>query len=242
MFKIVSLCPSSTLTIIELGLKENLVGRTKFCIKPEQAVDSIFKVGGTKDPNFEKIKKLNPSHILFNLEENNYEHESELKTIAPLVTTTPTDINSTIEMLNLYGGTFNSLDKSSTIIANINNELINLKCRSFKPFSYLYLIWQKPFMVAGKNTYIDSMLSLVNGKNAAKNLKQNRYFEISESDILKLNLDVLFLSSEPFPFKTKHLEIYQHLAKEVKLIDGEALSWHGAFTVFGLTYLQKYFK
>ena len=235
-FRIISLCPSTTATLIDLGLKECIVGRTKFCIHPKEEVKDIAKVGGTKNPKFEKIKALNPTHILFNMEENEAMHLELMQEIAETVVTTPVDIQSTKQMIEIFGELFHVSEKAKQLCTEIDMCVSNLP--KYPPFSYLYFIWNEPHMVAGKHTYIDFMLSLIGGRNKANELSDERYLEVKG----KPQADYVFLSSEPFPFKDKHIETYKKFSDQVHLIDGEMVSWHGSYTIKGLQYLKSYFN
>lgn len=238
MNRIISLCPSTTYTLVDLGLSKELVGRTIFCYKPENMVDNIPKVGGTKNPKFEKIKSLKPSHILFNREENNIHHLESLEEIAETIVHTPVDVESTLKMIKDFGVLFNVEDTSGKWVGKIAKNYNNLIRKSHSEFSYLYFIWREPYMVAGKGTYIEYMLSLINGKNAAEDISQERYPRVELDDINKLRVDYIFLSTEPYPFKKNHLSDFKGFSANVSIIDGEAMSWHGTYTNKGLSYLK----
>jgi iron complex transport system substrate-binding protein len=236
-FRIISLCPSTTETLIGLGLANSIVGRTIFCIHPQEVVQYITKVGGTKNPKFDKIRTLNPTHIMFNMEENDANHLQEVRSICKTIVTTPVDIKSTIDMLDLFGREFFVLEKADKLIFAINQFLEEK--RTCKPFSYLYFIWNEPKMIVGKNTYIDEMLSLFGGKNEATKVSSERYITLENE---KINVDKVFLSSEPFPFKEQHKKLFSDYSENIDLIDGEMVSWHGSRTLIGLNYLASLFE
>lgn len=237
-FRIVSLCPSTTLTMFDFGLAEALVGRTIFCIKPEKKVDAIAKIGGTKNPNFDKIKKLNPTHILFNMEENDASHLAELEHMCSVIVTTPTDIESTISMLHAFGTAFSRKAEASLWEQRIRAELLAIP-KVNGTFRYLYVIWRNPVMVAGSNTYIDYLFGLFGGVNVAQEISDKRYATLTETDLHKARADRIYLSSEPFPFKEKHIAEFEPFCNDIQLINGEAASWHGTYTVIGLQYLKR---
>jgi len=228
------LCPSTTETLIDLGLENSIIGRTIFCIHPKEIVTHIETIGGTKNPKFDKIRSLKPTHIMFNLEENEFSHLDEIKSISKTIVTTPTDISSTIEMLSIFGDEFSIQSKTTQKCIEINQFLKTKK--KYPSFSYLYFIWNDPKMVVGKNTYIDSMLSEFGGINAASSISEKRYITLEDEEI---SVDKVFLSSEPFPFKEKHKSSYYAYSNSVDLIDGEMLSWHGSRTIIGLNYLSR---
>ena len=239
MNRIISLCPSTTLTLFDLGLKNEIAGRTIFCNKPESKVDKIPKVGGTKNPKFEKIKSFKPSHILFNEEENDINHLSKLENIANTVIHTPVDVKSSLKMISDYGDIFGCKEKSDDWTQKIESKQSEILNKKHKHFTYLYLIWREPYMLAGNATYIDHMLSLINGENLAITISSSRYPELALDKIKKLNADFIFLSTEPYPFKEKHFDEFKNENSRIQIVDGEALSWHGTYSFFGLEYLDK---
>lgn len=239
-FRIVSLCPSTTLSLVDLALEDSIVGRTIFCKKPKKIM-SIQSVGGTKNPNFEKIKALKPTHILFNLEENDASHLSEIESIAESIVTTPTTIDESNEMIAIFGEAFKRQKLAKEWIQKIEEKRDRIREKTWQKLSYLYFIWQEPFMFAGKNSYIESILSLFSAQNLARELSNERYPVLSEEEVLKANADLLLFSSEPFPFRQKHLERFPFQAEKMQLIDGEAASWHGSYSAFALDYLSDFF-
>ncbi|MCB0278735.1 MAG: ABC transporter substrate-binding protein [Calditrichaeota bacterium] len=241
-YRIISLCPSTTFHLFDLGLADQIVGRTKFCIEPKGRVESIQKVGGTKTPKFDLIKSLNPSHIMFNREENEIDQLAKVESIAETIITTPVDIESSLEQNRLFGEIFGRQTEAERIEEEIRSKLERIKSINFPKFSYLYVIWNDPIMIAGVDTYISELLTLVGGENAALKLTNDRYPQLTRSEIESLNADIVFLSSEPFPFKEKHRDLYRFAGDTIKLIDGQALSWHGSYTRIGLDYLLNYFS
>lgn len=235
-FRIISLCPSTTETLIDLGLEKYIVGRTIFCIHPKKVVNNIKKVGGTKNPKFDKIRELNPTHIMFNLEENDINHLNEVKSICKTIVTTPTDIDSSIEMLHIFGREFSVEKEVKQLVSSIKHKLPVKNNNS--SFSYLYFIWNKPKMIVGNGTYIDSILSEFGGINKASEYSSERYFSIES--LLDVKADRIFLSSEPFPFKEKHISEFKKYSECIELIDGEMVSWHGSRTLKGLNYLHQF--
>lgn len=241
-FRIVSLCPSTTLTMFDLGLADCLVGRTIFCNKPADKIGAIAKVGGTKNPKFDKIRSLNPTHILFNMEENDAAHLPQMQSICEVVVTTPVDIESTCDMITLFGDTFLQRKNASGWARRIRVELERIKAKRWKPFRYAYVIWREPIMLAGAGTYITELLALFGGVNVALELSESRYPEATEGQLAQAQVGDVLLSSEPFPFKEKHREEFNNCGENVRLIDGEAASWHGTYTLHGLLYLEEYFS
>lgn len=240
-FRIISLCPSTTFTLCDLGLESNIVGRTRFCIHPD-SIKKVSQIGGTKNLNLEKIKALSPSHIIFNREENNLIDLEALKTIAKVIESTPTNIDEMYDSIRLLAMEFNQVKKATTIVTQIQDKIREIKSINYKSFSYVYLIWNKPIYTVGPSTFIQSVLKLFSAKNAIETISKDRYPIVTKEDLLKLNADILFLSSEPYPFSTKHIPEYKDLAKNVALINGEDTSWHGSFILQSIDRLERYFK
>ncbi len=238
--RLVSLCPSTTATLFDLGLGPAVVGRTRFCIRPAGQVDSIPVVGGTKNPSLRHIARLAPTHILFNREENNLRHLPPLEALAQVIVTTPVDIPSTLAMVTLFGEQLGVRAAAQAWVATIKQAVAAVRARAYPPFRYLYFIWDHPLMVAGAGTYISALLELFGGCNAAAEYSPARYPRLTPAEVAALQADVAFLSSEPYPYTAAHRPAYAYAGRQVRLIDGEMLSWHGTPTVQGLTYLQSY--
>lgn len=235
--RIVSLCPSTTVTLCDLGLRECIVGRTRYCENPTGAIPAV---GGTKDPDWDAIASLAPTHILFNLEENDYTQRSLAEGICETVVHTPVSIEESKQFVLDLGDLFNTNDTAEAIATDIDSALSELRRYAFS-FSYLYFIWHHPRQrVAGNGTYIASMLKAAGGINFAQHFSDERYPLMSESFIGKV--DFALLSTEPYPFKEEHLAEYRKFGYEAHLIDGEQICWHGSKTASGLRYLTEFIK
>jgi ABC-type Fe3+-hydroxamate transport system substrate-binding protein len=223
---IISLVPSITELLYDLGLVNEVIGITKFCVHPETWLKQKNNIGGTKKLNFKKIENLNPNLIIANKEEN---VQDQIETLCQSHHVYLTDINTYEEALQLI------LDIGELTGTNdIANNIHALTLSAFKKFqlpkkigSCLYLIWNDPVMAAGKNTYIDAMLTKVGFENI---LQLKRYPELDSAVIESLKPDYVLLSSEPYPFNEKHLEQFSKIfpTAKVKLVDGEMFSWYGS--------------
>ena len=228
--RIVSLVPSQTELLVDLGLEDNIVGVTKFCVHPIYLRKRKTIVGGTKQVHFDKIKALQPDVILCNKEENTKEMVEELEKIAPVHVSDIYTIDDTLVLMKQYGELFNIQYKAT----EITNKLIGL-VDGFKsdiiekPVRRVaYFIWRKPWMVTGNNTIIHHLLSLNKFENVFANL--SRYPEVDINTLVEENKpDFVFLSSEPYPFKEKHIEELKDILPKTKilLVDGEYFSWYG---------------
>lgn len=222
--KIISLVPSITEALFDFGLSEKeVIGRTKFCIHPENAVQKIEIIGGTKNLNIAKIKSLNPDLIIANKEENVKEQIEELKKDFKVLVTNISNLEDNYYLLKTLG---NLLEKQE-IAQKFNLKIYEIlaKFSDLEKKKCAYLIWKNPYMTVGFDTFIHDILDKIGFQNIFKN--QKRYPEISVEDLR--NAEYIFLSSEPFPFQQKHTDELQKELPDAKiiLVDGEAFSWYG---------------
>lgn len=238
--RIVSLVPSQTELLVDLGLEEHIVGITKFCVHPTHLRKQKTVVGGTKQVHFEKIKALSPDIIVCNKEENTKEMVATLETIAPVWISDIKNISDCIEMIGALGNLFSVETKAKEIRENIQRELASFKNTIAASLSLktAYLIWKDPYMAAGKNTFIDELLQLNKFENIFSN-REERYPEITIEDLHYAEL--ILLSSEPFPFKQKHIDQLKSEMenKKILLVDGEYFSWYGSRLVRAFDYFKK---
>lgn len=235
--RIVSLVPSQTELLCDLGLKENIVGVTKFCIHPNDIKTKTKVVGGTKQIHIEKLKALQPDIILCNKEENTKAIVEACEAICPVHVSDIFTLDDSFELIEHYGTLFKVENVATAIISEIKSEFENFK--SFvkeKPtLNTLYFIWRSPWMIAGKHTFLDYLLEVNKFKNHSE---AERYPEIQ----LKKdeNVELVLLSSEPFPFKDSHKKELNPFYPKAKilLVDGEMFSWYGS----RLTKAFQYFK
>lgn len=247
--RIISLVPSLTETICDFGLQSQLVGCTHFCVHPVSLRKTVPAVGGTKDADIEKISALNPTHVIVNHEENTEDLIAALKKHPALsscrvIETFPKTPLESIETVKELARIFNVENKITKWVEDSAKLLT--QCQKNQPQNktkYAYFIWRNPWMVAGNHTYIANMLALIGMENifiTSDTLKE-RYPQIElENSILK-TADFYFFSSEPFPFKNRHIEEFlektQLPAHKAHKIDGELISWYGTRTLKGLEYL-----
>ncbi|MES2410571.1 MAG: helical backbone metal receptor [Bacteroidota bacterium] len=241
--RIVSLVPSQTELLYDLGLEESIVGITKFCVHPFHFKSTKKIIGGTKKVHFEKIRLLQPDIIVANKEENTQEIVEELSKICPVWVTNIVILEDNLKMISDFGTLFNKRTEAQKWMDKINfahkDFLTFIKDKPVQKAAYF--IWANPFMVAGNNTFINEMLKINNFQNIYEN-REERYPEII---IQKMRIqgdpDVVFLSSEPFPFTDEHaFEIgrFTHHAKTV-FVDGEMFSWYGSRLVKAFEYFKR---
>ncbi|MGC4128365.1 MAG: helical backbone metal receptor [Bergeyella sp.] len=222
--KVVSLVPSITETLFDLGLtSDEIIGRTKFCIHPKNEVKNVEIIGGTKNLNIEKIKSLKPDLIIANKEENVKEQVEELMQDFKVLVTNVETLEDNYYLLKQLGTIFGKEEKAQLFNQKIYEIFHFIKTK--KPLKIAYLIWKNPYMTVGGDTFISKILEELGFENMFKNRK--RYPEVQPEDLE--GADWIFLSSEPFPFKEKHIEELRTVCKKPKItiVDGEAFSWYG---------------
>jgi ABC-type Fe3+-hydroxamate transport system substrate-binding protein len=244
--KIVSLVPSQSELLWDLNLKDELIGITKFCIHPEEMFTSVKRIGGTKTVKINEIKKLNPDLIIANKEENQQEQIEELCTLFPVYISNIYDVSDALQMIEQVGLITNREKKSKQIIYSISEKYAEFKTQNLKieiQKKAAYLIWKKPYMAAGSNTFINSILQNCGFVNVFEG-DNNRYPEINIEDLKVQNPDLVFLSSEPYPFKEKHIqELQAHLPQtKILLVDGEMFSWYGSRLLYAFDYFKSLLK
>lgn len=233
--KVVSLVPSITEALFDLGLTENeVIGRTKFCIHPEEKVKNVAIIGGTKNINIDKIKALQPDLILANKEENIKEQVEALMGDFKVVVTNVENIEDNYYLLKNLGNIFHKEEKAQLFNLKIYEILNDAKIDS--DIKVAYLIWKNPYMTVGSDTFIHKILGEIGFNNIFSD--KTRYPEIQTEDLAEA--DIIMLSSEPFPFKEKHIEELQKVypEKKIMIVDGEAFSWYGTH----IAKCENYFK
>lgn len=239
--RIISLVPSQTELLVDLGLEQQLVGITKFCVHPQYLRKNKQVVGGTKQVHLDKISALNPDIILCNKEENTAEMVAELEKIAPVHVSDILTINDALELMQQYGEIFNTEKTVKKLINSIEEKISAFKTevQSYSKLKVAYFIWKNPYMVAGKNTFIDTLLNL----NKLENVyEESRYPETNFEDLQAKNPDIVMLSSEPFPFKKKNKEEFEKLGFKTELVDGEYFSWYGSRLENAIDYFREFRK
>jgi ABC-type Fe3+-hydroxamate transport system substrate-binding protein len=242
--RVVSLCPSLTELVFDLGRGADLVGRTKFCIHPADRVGAVEKVGGTKDPRLKRIVELEPDLVLLNEEENRIEDAEALQAagIACHVSF-PRTVADTAAMVRSIGIALDSSPAAERVALDIETRASRVRgaARDRRPVRFAYLIWRKPIMVAAADTFVDALLGLAGGENVFAS-REDRYPTVTAAELASADPEVVLLSSEPFPFQAPHVDEFSELTGMAKdrfrLVDGELLSWHGSRTPLGIDYAE----
>lgn len=247
--RIASLVPSLTELVFALGLGPLLVARTGFCIHPRKEVDTVPKVGGTKDVNIAKLRRLAPTHVLVNVDENRRETVEALREFVPEIVVThpcaPGDNLALIEQLRAaFAGAPGVDERAAALAAELAGELAATEGRAWPERRVLYLIWRAPWMTVARDTYISRMLATVNwqslpavdgGPSGAA-----RYPRLDGAEPWLAGIERVLLSSEPYRFGPQHLADAGALCPDARaqLVDGELLSWYGPRAAAGLRYLR----
>lgn len=235
--RIVSLVPSQTELLYSLGLEEQVVGITKFCVHPEGWRKQKKIVGGTKNLHPEVIRELKPDLIIGNKEENEQTSIEALAAEFPLWMSDIYTLEDAVQMMRQVGELTNKAEEAALLAALVVKSFAELPPMS--PVSALYLIWRNPWMGAGCSTFIDHMLALTGFRNVLED--QPRYPELQPEVMQQLNPELVLLSSEPYPFKEKHMAELQEILPKARLllVDGEMFSWYGSRLLEATEYFKE---
>lgn len=234
--RIVSLVPSQTELLFDLGLEEQIVGITKFCIHPDKLFRTKKRVGGTKQYHFDRIEALEPDLIIGNKEENDQKQIEALAKIYPVWMSDIKTLEDALLMIRQLGEITETQNKAIAIANKIEASFQNFKPEERK--SAAYFIWKNPYMVAGQATFIDEMLNKAGFVNV---FKKERYPATTMEEIIALNPSCILLSSEPFPFKEKDIKEFQACLPNSKIfiVDGELFSWYGTRLLKSISYFKQ---
>ena len=245
--RIISLVPSQTELLFDIGLSKEVIGITKFCIHPEEMFRSKMRVGGTKNIDIEKVKSLKPDLIIGNKEENKKEQIEELMQLFPVWMSDIKSLDNALDMIEKLGKLVKKEEEAGTLqneiqtkFNSLNSEMQNAKCEIKK---VAYLIWRNPYMTINKDTFINHILERCSLQNVFAN-HSRRYPEINSIELAQASPELIFLSSEPYPFTEKHIQDLQNIcpAARIVLVDGEMFSWYGSRLLLVPGYLKSVMK
>jgi ABC-type Fe3+-hydroxamate transport system substrate-binding protein len=236
--RIISLVPSQTELLFELGLRDEIIGITKFCVHPAAQYQTKTKVGGTKKLNLEMIRNLQPDLIIGNKEENTKEEIELLQQEFPVWMSDIYNLEDAMKTITEIAALVDREPEAAYLNHLINAGFTDLQTLALQRGIYktvVYLIWKDPFLVAGRDTFINDILMKIGLTNV---IKQSRYPEIDLQALAQVKPDLVFLSSEPYPFRERHLEELKMVLPEAKimLVDGEMFSWYGSRLVKAVQY------
>ncbi|HRO59888.1 MAG TPA: helical backbone metal receptor [Burkholderiaceae bacterium] len=245
--RIVSLVPSLTELICELGLRDSLVGRTGFCIHPRESLRNVPKVGGTKDVTIERVRELAPTHLVVNVDENEKPTVDALAAFVPeVVVTHPIAVGDNRALIERFGRLFGREQAAAQLVERFDAALAALRARRFAPLPVVYLIWKDPWMTVSANTFIAKMLAEAGMQVVAP---RGARYPVVELDWMRdSGARAVLLASEPYRFRDSHAaELAGQLSADGSrpalaclTIDGEMTSWYGSRAISGLRYLLEF--
>ena len=242
--RIVSLVPSITELLFDLDLGEQIVGRTQFCVHPASLVDDVPSLGGTKKINMERLRDLNPTHVILNIDENTKALAREIgKTVPNIIVTHPMVPRDNIDLFRLMGGIFRREAGADKLCTEFDKALraVSVASRRSRERRVLYFVWKDPWMTVSRNTYIARMLDIIRWRTIL-NDPAVRYPKVEITKSVLSKADVLLFSSEPYKFTEDDIEDFRETygcgSKTLRLVDGEMISWYGSRVIKGLEYLQ----
>ncbi len=237
--RILSVVPSLTELLFDLGLQNNIVGRTKFCIHPKEIISTIPKIGGTKKLHIDKILQLKPELIIANKEENVKEQIDHLLRYVPVYVSDIQNIEQATVAIQQIGTLTNTIANAKVISSSIKHQWNTPKEET--KINVCYLIWNEPMMTVGGDTFINDVLSHAGFENVFNTHK--RYPEVTFEAIVEHKPDYIFLSSEPYPFRVHHLNMFNELLQnqpiKTRLVDGEMFSWYGSRLLKAAQYVKE---
>lgn len=236
--RIISLVPSQTELLFDLGLDTEVVGITKFCVHPQSWFKSKTRVGGTKQLHLDKIKQLQPDLVIANKEENSKEQIEELAKECAVWISDVNNLQDALDMIQAVGALNGKQARAEQLAAQIRTGFTQLPTPPTSP-NTAYLIWKDPYMTVGGDTFINDMLRHAGLKNMFAD--SPRYPELDVNDLGGLNCELVLLSSEPYPFRQKHADELQNRlpGTNILLVDGEMFSWYGSRLLKAPAYFQK---
>lgn len=224
--RIVSLVPSLTELLYDLGLEEQVVGRTRFCIHPKDKIEGATIIGGTKNPDIEKIRELQPTLLITNKEENRKQDADALSQFSKVLVTEIATLSDAVQEIVRIGEATGTEVEAWKMAEKISLQLNNIP--SYRPLRAAYMIWKEPWMSVGRDTFIHDTMKHYALENVFAD--KFRYPSTSPERLKALHPDVILLSSEPYPFKEKHISELKQLIPDpvIKQVDGEWFSWYGS--------------
>jgi ABC-type Fe3+-hydroxamate transport system substrate-binding protein len=226
--RVVSLVPSLTETLFDLGAGDSVAGITDFCIFPE-GLDRP-RVGGTKNPHIDEIRALAPDLVYVNLEENLERHAKQIEAFAPVFVTEPKTVDDVADLITTLGAIHQCVGKARELTA-----LLAAERNAVGAFTFAVPIWKKPWMWCGGDTYVSNLVESIGGRNVLRDLE--RYPSLTIDDVLALKPDIVFLPDEPYLFTDADAGEIEG-ARVIGPFPGHLFTWHGTRTILGLRFLR----
>ena len=233
--RIVSLVPSWTEYVVDLGCASELVGRTKFCVRAGEEAERISIIGGTKSIHLDRIEQLKPDLVIASKEENTREDVEACRVFSDVLVTDVRNISDAFEALETIGEAIEQSAAGISWRSNIEKAWGEPRAQYTQA---LYAIWQNPLMIAGRDTYIHAAMNWWGIRNAAPASAEGRYPELNPERLDALAGTPILLASEPYPFASKHCAQFASAGLQPMLVDGEAFSWYGSRMLHTVDYLN----
>ncbi|HXI11662.1 MAG TPA: helical backbone metal receptor [Thermoanaerobaculia bacterium] len=236
--RVVSLVPSLTESLFELGAGADLIGISDFCLFPAEGLAGLPRLGGTKTPDLEALRLLRPDLVYLNLEENLRRHGEAIAKFSTTFVTEPKDITGVIHLLRSLGEIHSR--SSDALVDRIEKELVS--CSTIAPFTFAVPIWKRPWMWCGGDTYVSNLVAAAGGNNVLAHL--DRYPTLEAEEIASLRPDVIFLPDEPYLFtEADHAQLSKLFeGRIVGPFPGHLFTWHGSRSLLGLRFLREVFE
>ncbi len=234
--RLISLCPSTTETLIAIGADSALVGVTQYCTRPARVTSRLPKAGGTKNPSLEKIRALSPDLVFMNSEENRAADIEEISREFSVDVTCPRSVEEIPGLLRHFGNLTGCQRAAGDFACEVEERVFLARSQSWPPFRFCYAVWKEPLMLAGPRTYISSLLSLVGGENVLPDTATADYPHLEPGELGALHPEVAVLPDEPYRFQEgdKRLFLESVPGVEVFLVSGADFCWHGVRTIEGI--------
>lgn len=234
--RIACLVPSLTELLFDLGLGEQVVARTGFCIHP-RAARAVPKVGGTKDPDLARLRAIAPTHLVVNVDENRRDDVDAARAFVPhVIVTHPQVPADNARLYALFGAIFDRRDAAAALERELVAAIAQARVvtQPLPRERVLYLIWRKPWMTVARDTYLGATLRLV-GWDTVPAIAGRRYPEVADDGPEWRDAQRILLSTEPYAFRASDAQaLAAARGKPVHLVDGEHTSWYGSRAIAGL--------
>ena len=232
--RIVSLVPSITETLFEIGCGERVVGVTDYCVHPAQGVTRCARVGGTKNPSLARIRELAPDFVIANREENRRATVEALERdgLRVFVTYTRT-VHGALQEISTLGRISGCSRPAQVIVERVESAWAIARARVHEPRpAVAALVWKGPYMAVGSDTFADALLAECGARNPFADTP-GRYPRIAEADLERAAPDVILLPTEPYAFPESDraellaLDCPAASSGRIHVVEGELLTWYG---------------
>jgi len=226
--RVVSLVPSLTETLFDLGCGDAVVGITDFCIFPPNL--DRPRVGGTKNPRVDAIRALAPDLVHMNFEENLKRHADEIATFAKVFVTEQKSVDDVASLIKTLGAMHGASARAAELVRTLDAARFTTT-----PFTFAVPIWKDPWMWCGGDTYVSALVESVGGRNVLHD--RTRYPSMSVAEVVAMKPDIIFLPDEPYVFTAADARAIG--ANVVGPFPGHLFTWHGTRTIEGLRFLAR---